>query len=73
MALSTFDGADPNGTWQLWVMDDASGDVGDIRGWALRITAEVDLATVDEQVPTSSDPIQNTKIKKKAKGKRRRH
>ena len=44
------DGANPNGTWQLWVTDDASGDTGDIGGWALRITAEVDLATVDEQV-----------------------
>jgi subtilisin-like proprotein convertase family protein len=48
VALSTFDGADPNGTWQLFIVDDASGDAGDIRGWALRITAEVDTGTITE-------------------------
>jgi len=32
-------------------MDDASGNAGDIRGWELRITAEVDNGTVDKQVP----------------------
>jgi hypothetical protein len=32
VALSTFDGANPNGTWQLFVMDDAGGDVGAIGG-----------------------------------------
>jgi subtilisin-like proprotein convertase family protein len=42
VALSTFDGADPNGTWQLWVMDNSNGDHGDIGSWALQITAEVD-------------------------------
>ena len=68
VALSTFDGADPNGSWQVWVMDNGPGVAGDIRGgWELRITAEVDLATVDEQVPIDSDSIQNTKTKKKGK------
>lgn len=42
VALSTFDGTDPNGTWQLWVMDNAAGDYGDIESWALEITAEVE-------------------------------
>jgi hypothetical protein len=69
VALSTFDGANPNGTWQLWVMDDASGDTGDLRGWALRITAEVDLVTVDEQVPADIDQQQSAKSKKKSKSK----
>ena len=55
VALSTFDGANPNGTWQLWVMDDENSLVGDLRGWALRITADVDTGTVDEQVPTGKD------------------
>jgi subtilisin-like proprotein convertase family protein len=64
VALSTFDGGDPNGTWQLWVMDDTTGEVGSIRAWALRITAEVDTGTVDEQVPTGKDA-------KKHKRKRR--
>jgi subtilisin-like proprotein convertase family protein len=62
MALSTFDGANPNGTWQLFVMDDAGGgDHGDLGGWALQITAEVDV-----QVPTQA------KVKPhKKKGKHR--
>jgi subtilisin-like proprotein convertase family protein len=38
-ALSVFDGTDPNGTWQLFVADDAGSDVGSIsRGWSLQIT-----------------------------------
>jgi hypothetical protein len=51
VALSTFDGTNPNGTWRLFVTDDASGDSGDIAGWALRITAEVDLAIVEQAAP----------------------
>jgi hypothetical protein len=47
VALSTFDGANPNGTWRLWVMDDASSDVGDFESWALQITAEVDVQVPD--------------------------
>ena len=50
-------------------MDDASGDTGDLRGWALRITAEVDLVTVDEQVPADIDQQQSAKSKKKSKSK----
>jgi hypothetical protein len=65
VALSTFDGANPNGTWQLWVMDDATGQVGSIRAWALRITAEVDTGSVDEHVPSDKDA-------RKHKRKRRR-
>jgi subtilisin-like proprotein convertase family protein len=42
-ALSAFDGGDPNGAWRLWVMDNKAGSVGDLAGWALEITAEVDL------------------------------
>jgi large repetitive protein len=40
--LSVFDGTDPNGTWQLYVLDDTDLDRGKIRGgWSLRIKAEV--------------------------------
>jgi len=70
VALSTFDGADPNGTWHLWVVDSADGDPGDIGGWALEITAEVDVATVNEQVPVPGD--QATTGKRPKKGKKRR-
>ena len=64
VALSTFDGADPNGTWRLFVMDDVSGDAGAIGGWALRITADVDTGTVDEQVPVIKDKQKGKKHKK---------
>jgi subtilisin-like proprotein convertase family protein len=36
--LSTFTGTNPNGTWRLFVADDASGDWGEITGgWSLTI------------------------------------
>jgi hypothetical protein len=40
-ALSTFNGQNPNGTWELFVMDDTSVETGRLEGWALQITAEV--------------------------------
>ena len=41
-ALSAFNGDIPNGTWQLWVNDQASGDSGTIAsGWTLRIASVV--------------------------------
>ena len=36
-ALSVFDGTDPNGTWKLYVVDDAGIDSGLLHRWALRI------------------------------------
>ena len=37
--FSTFAGSDPNGTWNLFVQDQASGDMGQIAGgWCLNIT-----------------------------------
>jgi uncharacterized repeat protein (TIGR01451 family) len=37
--LGTFNGSDPNGTWSLYVMDDATGDGGLIgSGWSLSLT-----------------------------------
>jgi hypothetical protein len=65
VALSTFDGADPNGIWQLWVIT-SGGAPGDLVGWELRITAEVDAGTVDEQVPVAKHK------KHKKQGKRGR-
>ena len=43
VALDVFTDSDPNGTWQLFVVDDAGEDSGSItNGWSLEITAEVD-------------------------------
>jgi hypothetical protein len=43
VALSLFNGSDPNGTWQLFVVDDYGEDGGSIaKGWSLEIRAEVD-------------------------------
>ena len=43
VALSTFDGSNPNGTWSLYVDDDyATGDGGQLAsGWSLQIRARV--------------------------------
>lgn len=35
VALSSFDGIDPTGTWSLYAVDDVGGDVGLISGWSL--------------------------------------
>ena len=56
VALNGFDGADPNGTWQLWVMDNGGGDYGDLGGWALQVTAEVDVQAPDQ---TNEKPHKN--------------
>ena len=36
--LSAFDGTAPNGTWNLWVVDDEINDLGSITSWSLTIT-----------------------------------
>jgi subtilisin-like proprotein convertase family protein len=53
--LGTFDDQSPNGTWSLWVVDDASGNSGSISGgWCLTITAEVETETELTAEPASS-------------------
>lgn len=49
-SLSIFNGTDPNGTWRLYVFDDAGGDKGTIAGgWSL--TIRVDPATGNAPPP----------------------
>ena len=53
-ALSTFNGAG-NGTWSLWVFDDATGDAGSISdGWCLRITSQAPTSTAITAAPNPS-------------------
>jgi len=40
VALSTFDGQVPNGTWKLYVVDDAPQDMGSIAAWSLDISTK---------------------------------
>ena len=45
-SLSTFAGSNPNGVWSLWVVDDATGDVGSISGgWCLTFTVPAATST----------------------------
>ena len=38
--LEVFNGTDPNGTWSLYVLDDAGVDVGTIGGFSLMVTTD---------------------------------
>jgi subtilisin-like proprotein convertase family protein len=59
--LATFDGSLPNGTWSLYVVDDASGDRGSIAGgWCLTIRTPPETATSltsDTNPSTFGDPV----------------
>ena len=45
VALSTFNGTDPNGTWNLWIVDNVNGKNGSIGGgWTLIITTNAPAA-----------------------------
>jgi Ca2+-binding RTX toxin-like protein len=39
--LGVFTGTDPNGTWSLWVQDNAGIDVGALSGWTLTLDGPV--------------------------------
>jgi subtilisin-like proprotein convertase family protein len=47
-ALSAFDGSNPNGDWNLYLVDDAGGDVGTVAGgWCVNFV--VDTCTADAE------------------------
>jgi subtilisin-like proprotein convertase family protein len=53
--LSAFNGTSPNGTWNLFVFDDASADSGSMAsGWSLEITTAP--TTITSFAPTSGVP-----------------
>lgn len=41
VALATFNGLNPNGTWSLLVLDDEEADIGSLEEWSLVIKAKV--------------------------------
>jgi subtilisin-like proprotein convertase family protein len=53
-----FAGVDPNGAWQLFVQDDASGDQGSLAGWRLGITTTTTAATTLSSPDTLDIPGQ---------------
>lgn len=67
-ALSIFNGTNPNGTWSLYVVDDASGDTGTITGgWSVTITttgcrpfANPTQIVINDGAPANPYPSVNT-------------
>jgi hypothetical protein len=67
VALSTFDGADPDGQWQLFIQDDAGFDTGRITGgWELTITAKAktEKGKTEKKDKTGKDKKHSKKHKK---------
>ena len=55
--LGTFTGTNPNGTWSLYVVDDATGDAGSIAGgWSVTITTSAVAASTTTAVTSSVNP-----------------
>ncbi len=57
--LSVFNGTDPNGTWSLYVVDDASPDEGSmLGGWFLTIISSAPTASkIDDQTVLEDAPL----------------
>ena len=60
--LATFNGSDPNGTWSLFVVDDAGGDTGSMAGgWCLELATApptaVTLSSIDAAAAQSPAPL----------------
>ena len=59
--LSVFNGTDPNGAWQLYVVDDSSQNIGTIAGgWSLTISSSdpiLPVADLSVNLSDSPDPV----------------
>jgi Ca2+-binding RTX toxin-like protein len=52
--LATFNGTDPNGTWNLYVVDDVGGDGGRIASWCLNVSSgALTVTTVTSSATTA--------------------
>lgn len=52
-----FTGINPNGSWQLFIVDDASADTGSIAsGWSLVVTTDPGVVATTTAVSTSGSP-----------------
>ncbi|MBK8022711.1 MAG: matrixin family metalloprotease [Chloroflexi bacterium] len=56
--LTSFNGANPNGTWSLYVYDDEAGDGGGLLNWSLSITAS--SAATNTPTPTNTPTSTHT-------------
>ena len=60
-ALSAFNGANPNGTWSLFILDDSAGDHGQVTdGWSLQIKTIFpvnQIADLSLAVTAAPDPV----------------
>ncbi len=58
-ALSAFNNIDPNGDWQLYVIDDTQGESGSIaNGWVLVIETAPSIAAIGNQKTPEDTPLQ---------------
>lgn len=61
--LSSFNGVDPNGAWNLFVVDDAGLDTGSIAGgWSLTIITADPVCVVDNDTPVLASNVDTTQI-----------
>jgi VCBS repeat-containing protein len=59
--LGVFNSENPNGTWQLYAIDDSSGDVGSIDGWSLDISPDTaDTTAPSVTINQASGQAENT-------------
>ena len=61
--FSVFNGTNPNGQWRLYIVDDASGDVGNVAsGWSISIETEESVINGDDSNNTLEGTIGDNTI-----------
>ena len=71
LLVTVLNGQNPNGAWQLFIVDDFNGDTGSLGGgWALQITAEVDAPAGAQGSAEAKDRKNKTRKQRRGKGRR---